>query len=256
MIKYLILSLLCSCAYLRQVKNAPKPQSTVKKVKKTKEYNLTDKAGKFVLKREVGTSKKYKGIVVKKLILPEDSSGLPLEKSITISKPGSVQGKINILRPQISQYSVWFDKKRYFSEMKLNPSSKTLEVFLKSPKKQWNGKKSIPFPSGSGMYCFFSQVVECAKFSQFIQESTKRGAGQMNFHIVWEGYPYFQAQYDNLPSEVFSNATMTYDGVDQNGNRKYSLNFANQTLFYLLDKQNNLVGEYWVSQGYSLESKL
>jgi hypothetical protein len=255
MVKYFIIFLLSSCAYVNQVIHTEKKTSN-NSLKLSQEYILKDKAGTFYLKREAGISKKDKDFVVKKMILSEDDKSLPLEKSITISKPGSLKGKINILRPQISQYSVWFEKRKYFSEMKILPNEKKLQINLSSPQKKWNGKKEVSFPEGSGLYCFFSQVVECAKFNNFISESTKRGLGEMNFHIIWEGYPYFHAQYDNLPSKVFSRAKMSYEGMNPQGQRKYSLSFDNQTLFYLLDKQDKIVGEYWVSQGYSLERKL
>ncbi|MFZ8934568.1 MAG: hypothetical protein ACO20H_02965 [Bacteriovoracaceae bacterium] len=255
MIKYLIIVLFSSCAYFKQVSH-PEKKVVRSKSKAIHEYTLKDKAGTFSLKREVGISKNDKDFVVKKIILSQEDKTLPLEKTITISKPGSLKGKINILRPQVSQYSVWFEKKKYFSEMKIMPKEKKLLIKLKSPFKKWNGNKEVLFPKGSGLYCFFSQVVECAKFNNFISESTKRGLGEMNFHIIWEGYPYFHAQYDNLPSKVFSDARMSYEGKNAQGYRKYSLSFDNQTLFYLLDKQSNIIGQYWVSQGYSLEKKL
>ena len=131
-----------------------------------------------------------------------------------------------------------------------------MDVFLKSPEKQWNGRRKIPFPNGTGAYCFYSQVIDCANISNFIKKSSEKETGKMNFHIIWDGYPYFQEQFDNLPSEIFSAASLEYDGRNKMGQRRYTLNVAGQAIFYFIDSKNRLVKQYWVAQGLSMEKEV
>ncbi|WP_164848514.1 hypothetical protein [Halobacteriovorax sp. HLS] len=250
--------LLSSCAYIKQMSggsvfsNTPQGSNTAKVVKK---FQLNDKAGKFFVVREKGFNKSKNQFIVKKSVQNPDS-GKELEKLIVISKLGNIKKKLSILKPDISEYSVWFDGKRYTSTMKVNSKTRSMEVSLNSPEKQWQGKRNIPFPSGKGVYCYFSQITECARATGFIEKAINNDGGSMKVVIIWEGYPYFQEQYLNVPNSVFSLGTFEYDGRNANGERRFTLRTNNQSIFYFIDNNFELEKKFWVSQGFSMvESK-
>ena len=87
-------------------------------------FNLVDKSGKFELRRESGYIKSKNQYITKRQIFSYNSDRKLLEKSIVISTPGSVKG-VNVMRPSISQYTVWFEKKKYFTEMEISPKDKS-----------------------------------------------------------------------------------------------------------------------------------
>jgi hypothetical protein len=253
LIKYLvlvILTLLISCAKIGNKKGL----STRLDVS-SGTYELSDNSGKFILERESGFANKGKDFVVKTLVKNKDGKGKVLERSVTISNFGTLKGKVRVLRPKVSQYSVWFDGKKYFSEFNLNIKKKSLDLKMISPEPQWKGEKSFPFPKGTGVYCFFSQLIECVKATGFLNLSSGKGAGEMNFHIIWDGYPYIQEQYLNLPGEVFSQAVFKYDGVTAKGDYKFTLFFQGHSIFYFLNKLGVLTKLFWVSQGMTLVKK-
>jgi hypothetical protein len=248
----ILCSQLYSCAFFNKALRKDKTLSAGAKVAT---YSLVDKSGKFELQREFGYIKSKNQYITKRRIFSDDSERKLLEKSIVISTPGSVKG-VNVLRPSISQYSVWFEKKKYFTEMEISPKDKSMLVKLSSPEKHWRGESRIKFPPMTGVYCYFSQVIECANISGFLDEATKRQAGSMQILIIWEGYPYFQEQYLNIPKEVFSNAVLEYDGKNSNGERRFTLKFSGQSIFYFVDSKNNFSKMFWVSQGLSITKKL
>ncbi|MBI2521260.1 MAG: hypothetical protein HYV97_12610 [Bdellovibrio sp.] len=219
-------------------------------------FHMTDLSGQFILERESGGNAKKNIHIVKRRIYLPGQSEKELEKSIAIADVGVLEGvdgtKTPILKPKISQYTVWFDSKKYFTEMKLESASKSLSVSMSSPEAKWNGKVKVPFPKGTGVFCFFSQVVECIARTRFFELSTNKNAGQLNFHIIWDGYPYFQEQYTNIPSEVFSRAQVTYEGRNDNGERKYSILFGEESIFFNVDEYENLSKIFWISQGLTI----
>src|SRR5690606_29149995 len=107
-------------------------------------------------------------------------------------------------------------------------------------------------PDAGSIYCYFSQIIECAHTSSFISKAIINGSGQMNFYIVWEGYPYFQQQYIGLQEELISSAQLSYDGENERGLRRFSLSIGNQIIFYHLDKGQNIQAIFWPSQGLSV----
>jgi hypothetical protein len=219
--------------------------------KVTKTFQLTDKAGKFRVDRDKGFNKKKNQFVVKKSVKSFES-GKELEKLVVISKLGTVGGKLSVLKPEISEYRVWFDGKRYLSRMKVNSQTRSMEVTLKSPEKQWQGTRSIKFPSGKGVFCYFSQITECARATGFLDKAIKNEGGVMKVFVIWEGYPYFQEQYLNVPNSVFSSATFEYDGKNAKGERRFTLKTSSQSIFYFVDQDLELEKKFWVSQGLSM----
>jgi hypothetical protein len=250
-----ILFSLSSCAYFKKMSGnsnlfsgTPEGSNNSKIVK---QFQLTDKAGKFQVDREKGFNKKKNHFIVKKSVKDFDS-GKELEKLIVISKLGSLSGKYSILRPEVSEYSVWFDGKRYLSRMRINTKTRSMDVTLKSPERQWQGKRTIPFPKGKGVFCYFSQITECARATGFIDKAIKNDGGSMKVVIIWEGYPYFQEQYLNVPNRVFSLGTFEYDGRNANGERRFTLKTSSQSIFYFIDNNHELEKKFWVAQGLSM----
>lgn len=245
-------ALLTSCSFFSRSGGSPDSSNPLLKNSKQR-FKLTDKAGEFVVYKEVGFKKSNNTYISKRQVLPfNDDRSKILEQSIVISKVGSVGKSLRIMRPEKSQYTVWFDGKKYVSNMTLNKNTHSLDIKLKSPEKQWNGTSSVKFPDTKSIYCFFSQVIECAAMSGYFQQAFKKKRGQMNFYLIWEGYPYFQEQYLNVPNSVFSKAKLSYDGKNKNGGNRFSLSFGQQVVFFLLDDKKNFVKQFWISQGMSM----
>ncbi|HAZ12796.1 MAG: hypothetical protein A2X86_04180 [Bdellovibrionales bacterium GWA2_49_15] len=217
---------------------------------------MTDLSGEFILERESGGGPKKNTHIVKRRVYQPGKAEKELEKSIAIADVGVlVDGdgeKTPVLKPKISQYTVWFESKKYFTEMKLDNASKSLLVNMSSPEAKWNGNVKVPFPKGTGVFCFFSQVIECIARTRFFELSANKNTGQLNIHIIWDGYPYFQEQYSNVPSEVFSRAQVVYEGRNEESERKYSIVFGGESIFFNIDEYENLSKIFWISQGLTI----
>ncbi len=219
-------------------------------------YNLSDKNGQFNVRIASGFEAKTRSFTTKKTMeIPQKSENNILEQSVSISTLGTVKKKSVILRPKISQYNVWFDGKKYYSELKINPAKKAIDVKMKSPESQWNGTKQIKFPSTKLMPCFFSQIIECAKVNGFIEKSSKKKSGTLNLLIVWEGYPYLNETFTDFPTDLFSDGELEYDGKTKESERRFNLRVAGQSIFYILDEKDNMKKMFWVSQGISMVNK-
>lgn len=221
-------------------------------------YELVDKAGRFTVYREAGKTAKKNDYAVKTQVYGAGNpNGDVLEQSVVISTPGSLGGKLPILRPKASQYLVFLDKKKYISQLKLDVENRSLSLKVDGPDgvaSEFNGTRKIPFPKGTGIYCFFSGLMECVGATGFIKKAIAERAGAINLHVIWDGYPYFQQQYVNLPNEVFTPARLTFSGSDKGGSNRFSLDVAGQVIFYFTSGEGKLSRIFWVSQGVSLVS--
>jgi len=213
-------------------------------------FILTDKAGKFSLVRESGFGSNKRTLVVKQEIFQDINEKNILEQNLIISVPGFIRGKIRTLRPKKSLYNVWFEGKKYSTEMDINLKNKSLSISMKSPEKQWNGQREIPFPENTGPFCFFGQFVECLRTIGFLDKL--ENGRKKKIYIIWESYPYIQEQYLNLPNEVFSSAEVIYDGKNEQGENRITLEVGGQVIFYLLGKNGELNKIFWVVQGLSI----
>lgn len=244
-----VLFLLCSCSLFKGSKaNLPAKSSKDK-------FLYTDKNGKYLINTQSGINEKDKTFILKKSIeIPEKSTENILEQSITISDIGSVK-KTNILRPKHSQYTVWFDGKKYFSELKVLPKKKSIEVRMQSPESQWNGTKTVKFPTTKLIPCFFAQVIECARTSGFFDVVKKSPKKKMSLLIIWEGYPFLNETYSDFPSELFSKGELEFDGNMKGDERRFNLTVAGQSIFYVLNSDNVFKKMFWVSQGITMLEK-
>jgi hypothetical protein len=241
-----------SCAYFNKVSNrTPKKVKTERGPKGL--FVLSDKSGEFVLERESGFNKSDGTQVVKRLVYSKgDQERKELEKSVAISRYGKLKDKLPVLKPEVSQFTVWFESQKYFTEMRLDEKEKALRVKVVSPEPQWNKTELVPLPKGTGVYCFFSQLVECVKATGFFELAVEKDAGQMSFHVIWDGYPFFQEQYLDIPNEVISPVQLNYDGKNGSSERRFSFMFRNNVIFYLLEDDFEFYKMFWVSQGMSV----
>ncbi len=222
-----------------------------------KYYTLSDKLGNFVVKRETGFRKDKKSYVTKYQIL-EDHSGQSkiLEQSIVSSRFGILKKKMKVLRPQFFQYQVWLDKQKYLGQGKIDLQKKAMRVRLKSPEPQWNKDEWFKFPEGKGVYCFFSQIIECAAVVGFLSEAIKQKTGKMNFYLIFAGHPYFQEQYLGVSKEFFHQATLIYEGQGPDGENKFSLEFDGPPVFYFVNNSLEMTKMFWPAQGFSMVEKV
>lgn len=245
--------LVSSCSFLRNFPSSVGNSSRSTTVSYSKKsFSFVDQAGEFYLQNESGLQKHENRVVTRRQLLPENrDASKPLERSIVISSPGRL-GDIRILRPYHSQYSVWFDGERYFTEMVLDTERQGLKINMRSPEPEWQGSRFEKFPDGNGVYCFYSQVIECAVVTGFIDKAISVQDGRMAFHIIWEGYPYIQEQYPGIPKQVFTSATLDYDGLSNQGKHRFVLGFAGQSIFFHLDDDRTVDRIFWVAQGLSI----
>ena len=207
-------------------------------------FRYEDPSGNYVLKRDV--LEIASKIQVRQQLLSINSPEIPLEKSITISEMGRVK-KQKSIRPVISQFSVWFEKKKYFAQFKLDKNIKKLNIILKSPEPKWNSTKNIEMAKGI-VFCWFSQIPECIRRAGLL--SRNKGL-KKRFKVIWENYPYLTEQYRNVPSKLFSDAMISYDGMFQE-NHKYNIQIDNQILIYHFSESLEFEKMFWISQGISI----
>ena len=220
-------------------------------------FNYADKNGQFIVKLSSGFNKGKNHFFTKRVLeSPNKNSDNVLEQSVALSDIGVLNKKETILRPKISQYNVWFEGKKYFTELKFNEQKKAIDIKLLSPESQWNGNKVVKLPSTKALYCFFSQVIECAKTAGFLDKAIKNESGTMNFYIIWEGYPYYSETLSSFPSEVLSKAQLEYDGKTKDVERRFNLKVNGQSIFYVVDQKEQMKKMFWVSEGISMISKL
>ena len=212
-------------------------------------YKFVDISGEFLLDFQSGRNKKNEAYVKRRLIGEGDNQ--EYERLVAVSKLGALenrQRKIIALRPKISQYTVWLDKQKYFSQLEIIPHERVLKVITKSPEKKWNGVENIPFQNSRGIFCFFSQITDCVKVTGFLSQAIQRQAGKMSFTIIWEGYPFIGQQYAGIEGP-FATSIFSYEGISEEGNFIFNLNFGGQVLFYHFNQNMELEKKFWVSQG-------
>ena len=212
-------------------------------------YNFSDMSGEFLLDFKSGLSKNKEAYVKKRLIGRQDNK--EYENLITISKVGTLNvggKKVRVLRPRVSQYTVWFEKQKYFSQLEIIPQKRMLKVSTKSPVEKWNGIQSIFFPHSRGIFCFFSQIVDCAKVTGFLSKAIKNKGGKMSLTTIWEGYPFILEQYSGIEAPL-TISVFSYEGRSREGNFIFNLSFGNQVVLYHFNQNMHLEKKFWISQG-------
>lgn len=241
--------LIAGCSFMKSSSKASLETGVV-------QYNYEDKNGTFKVSRQVGLEKKTGRLITKQQLeligLGKESI---LEQSIVISNPGSIKSKIEVLRPEEGQYSVWFEGKKYSSTIKINAKNKSFELKTTGPSAKDVTSRQIAFPNNQHIFCFFSQLTECLNFHGFIKKSIKEQAGSVRLNLVWNGYPFFQEAYNDLPIELFSNAKLAYDGKIADDEYRFTLGVANQMIFFVTGENGDFKKMFWIAQGISMVRK-
>lgn len=234
-VRLLLAILFCSCSTFSEIKIKSSKQN----------YNLKDRFGTYFLERE--NRVKNNQVILRRKLSPQMQRSLVLEKTISVSQTGTMgKNRLPSMRPVIAQHSIWFEKQKYFSQLRVIPKSRSLEITLRSPEKKWNGQKTVLFPKGK-IFCFFTQIPECVKFHGLLTKST----APIEFYIIWDNYPYHQETFEGVADNPFQNVMFQYSG-EEKGLKIYTLNLGNQIIFYHFNYDNEFERMYWIAQGISL----
>ncbi len=215
-------------------------------------YSYSDVSGNFRYQRDIKFIKK-KLVTRTQIMIPSAGSDRIVEKSVTVSQLGSVKdgrSRSFVVRPLASEFIVWLEGKKYSSRMQIDTGRKSMRVTLDSPEAKWKGQSYIPFPSGK-LFCFFSQIPDCLYHNQILEKSLAKKRQSFDFYVVWDNYPYVQEQLTNVGKNLFSHATIKYDG-EPKGRIRYILEVEDQILLYQFSKSFELTGYSWISQGINM----
>jgi hypothetical protein len=219
-------------------------------VKGNKPYNTKglfkqkDQSGEFLLTREAGLSPNKREFIVKGQL---EADKQLVEKLISIS---DIEKKL--LEPKVSQFSVWINKKKNFSEISRDKAGNQLILRLISPDPKNDGIKFYPLPEESKNLCFFSQVIECARFDGFLVQKIKEKE-TYKLNVIWDGYPFFHQLLENFPPKLLSPATLEFDGKNGLGNRRFVLKVEGEEIIFELDSQDKILKRIWISKGVTIE---
>ncbi len=215
-------------------------------------YSYSDVSGNFSYQRDVKFIKK-KLVTRSQIMVPSPGSDRIVEKSVTVSQLGTVREgsrRTFVLRPLASEFTVWLEGKKYSSRMQLDTAQKSMRVTLDSPEAKWKGQTLIPFPAGK-YFCFFTQIPDCLYHNQILENSLASKRQTFDFYVVWDNYPFVQEQLTNVGNNLFSQATIKYDG-ERKGEIRYILEAEDQILLYQFSKNFELTGYSWISQGINM----
>lgn len=216
-------------------------------------YVMNDKNGTFIIKSSSSLNKSENTYSTKKTMqTPKRGTGSILEQVLVVSSVGKIKNKISTLRPRNSNYVVWFDGKKYTSELKINTRARAFDLKTTSPEPGQSGSKQIKFPNTKNISCFFTHVVECGKVVGFVQKAIKEKTGKMNLFVVWEGYPFLNETFTDFPLELFSEAELEFDKEVGEGQSQFNLQVAGQSIFLVVDKNLILNKMFWVTQGMTM----
>lgn len=232
--KYLLLIILCSCSTFsrdQEIKN------------EIKLYSYQDASGIYFYKRYI--KRKKNKLIIKNVIFSNGNEHLPLEKTITVST--FVYNKnVTRLRPDVSQFSVWFEKEKYFVQHKTDLKSKSLLSLSKE--KSQSKKKSTAFPSADS-FCYFNQLPECF----LVLGALDLGLGKSKkFMLLWEASPYHNQQYSGFNENIFYNALVRRE-EDRKGLKRFSVEVNGQLLFIEFTKENEFTSIFWIAQGITIQ---
>ncbi len=215
-------------------------------------YSYSDISGNFRYQRDVRFIEK-KLVTRTQILIPSAGSDRVVEKSVTVSQVGSVKdgkGRALIVRPLASEFTVWLEGKKYSSKMHLDTARKSMRLTLDSPDPRWKGQSFIPFPQGK-QFCFFTQIPDCLYHNQILSKSLGHKKQSFDFYVVWDNYPFVQDQLNNVGKNLFSHASVRYDG-EPKGRIRYIIDVEDQVIIYQFNKNFELTGYSWISQGINM----
>ena len=224
-------------------------------------YALEDASGTFWFEKVLKT--KGNKVISLNRITDGSNSGKVLEQSIAVMEVGlrpnqntskknqeqELNHRIQV-RPSLGQFHIYFDNKKYFSQIKINAKKNLVEVDTTGPSASDNKQEKINLPANP-VICFFSQVVECLRIANIVKKARLTPNQEFSFTLLWDSYPFHQNQYPSLDSNLFVNAKFKYETKVKNYFR-YQLKFNNDEIIYHLTPNDKLQDLFWVSQGLSI----
>lgn len=219
--------------------------------KSSKSYVYRDVSGEFELAREI--KKDRSKIASRSSILARNGGEKLLEKTFALSQVGTIKtknGRVNAIRPNLAQHTVWLEGKKYFSQLKLDLSTRKLNVIMQSPEPKWNGKKNLSLPRGQ-IFCFYSQLPECLYLSGLLAKVNAEKGARTNFYILWDSYPYHQEHFSGLGESPFASARVVLEKRQKNSTQ-YNVETADQVLGLHFTKTGEFIRMFWTSQGISV----
>lgn len=221
-------------------------------------FSYTDLSGSYSLRREIGLNKAQKYYYYKGLIANDENSfDKFLEKNVIISDIGRIkssQGFHNVMRPKLSQHTVYLDGKKYFSQIKIDKKNRSLDVYIVRPKGLSSGLKKIKFPETKGVFCFYNQLTECLKFSGILKQ-VNNSKSKKNFYIIWDNYPFFEGNQSLGQPEVFSKAKVWEKESEDKNSLNFVVEVGSTLLDIYLDKEGNLEKKLWAAEGITLSKQ-
>jgi len=214
-------------------------------------FSYRDESGDFDISREVKYSKGRLATRVQILTSASGSERM-LEKSFAVSSLGSVKtrsGRSMAIRPEVSQHTVWLDGKKYFSQLKLNTRTKSLEAITETPDAQGQGKKSVRVPRGK-IFCFYSQLPECLVLAGLLEKvnaAGRRGA----FVLVWDSWPFHQEHFTGLGPSAFAGASVMLERASDS-ERRYTVDVVGQSISLHFSEDYTFLRLFWTAQGISV----
>ncbi len=241
----LFLFLIASCSVLNEDLNDQLTAST-------NQYKQLEVSGEYLVDTMSGFNKNHEYVRKTQIISPVNRSKV-YERTIVISKRKKISNDLFFLVPIKYESTFYLNNDVYTVSGQVDLKRRKILYNLNSPEYKWLGQREYDVPQGVKAICFYSSIIECAKVSGFIKKAIEKKNGDMNFHILWESFPYFQEQYLNIPKEILSEARLSFDEFDKKGNYRFLLAAGGQEQVYILNKNLDVVGHYWASQGLSKE---
>lgn len=212
--------------------------------KRSEIFQVKESTKTYLLKRDL----KYRDgkLLTRVRYFAEDGLTV-LESTVSVSRLGTVNQKVALL-PEASQFQVWFDKKKYFSQVKINQANRMAKVIIDDPDLGKKKKQEILLPKGR-YFCFFSQIPECLKVQNLLVQAAQ---SKIKLYVIWDNFPFQKELYDNVEDELISLASLSVSDHNKKG-FKFSLDIGNQILFYHYSNTLNFQKMFWVAQGFSME---
>lgn len=236
-----IIFLLVGCAHKREPKAEPNASK--------RDFLYKDMTGEFNVQIEKKSGSK-KLITKNQLYIGLDVD-TPLEKTITVSKRGVLKFKshnLPSLRPEVAQHTIWFEKQKFFSQLKVDPKKRKLVVTMVSPEKEWNGVKEYNFPKGN-IFCFFTQLPDCLKIHGLL----KIGKKKVPIVVIWDSFPYHVEQFRDVSEGPFQTAQVYIERVGKGGTQ-VGVGFGNQIILYDFNSDELFNKMFWIAQGITMGS--
>ncbi len=125
-----------------------------------------------------------------------------------------------------------------------------MEISLDGPDLKSKGDREVKLPKGK-YFCFYNQISECLYHNNILQRANQKRSDKIDFYVIWDSYPFVQEQYAGVGQQLFTPASLKFDGEIKNLFR-YILELEGQAILFQFSKSLDLVKVAWVSQGITV----